>query len=62
MYLYLPAAPDTYPELVLSEAQRRIARLERDHARRAERRARRRGLVSLRRRRAADYAPPQEGR
>lgn len=62
MYLYFPMLPDTYPELVLAEARRRIARQERDHARRVERRARHRPLMSLRRRRAADYAPAEEGR
>lgn len=61
MYLNFPA-PDTYPELVLADARRRIARMERDRLRRAERRARRRPLLALRRRRAADYAPPEEGR
>ena len=61
MYLNFPG-PDTYPELVLADARRRIARMERDRLRRAERRTRRRARVSLQRRRAADYAPPEEGR
>ncbi|TNC47344.1 hypothetical protein [Mumia zhuanghuii] len=62
MYLYFPTMPDTYPELVLADAHRRITQLERERVRRAERRARRRGILSLRRRRRADYAPPQEDR